>query len=225
VIVSMWMSRDLVTVGVDTPIVEAARLMARRRIRRLPVMAPAANGGRLVGIVTATDLLHAFPPDVNPFALHSAAAARSAVRVGELVHRELATVRPDEPVEAAATLMLERKVGGLPVVRDGHLVGLITESDLFRAFVSLFAAARRGLRVTFDASRCEHPFAVVAGLAAGQALEVRSLVLSRQDELPVCVVRVEGAGAQAFVDALWVAGHRVLNVLPVGPEDGSPGAP
>ncbi|MBS0395353.1 MAG: CBS domain-containing protein, partial [Proteobacteria bacterium] len=213
-IVSMWMTRELATVTAETPIVEAARLMARRRIRRLPVL---GSGGRLAGIVTATDLLHAFPPDVNPFAIHSAAAERSRLTVGEIAHAELATVRPDEPIEVAASLMRERKVGGLPVLRDGRLVGIITESDVFRAFVSLFAAGERGLRVTFDATRCAHPFQTVAELAAGRPLEVRSLVLSRQEDTPVAVVRVEGDGAQAFVDALWAAGHRVLHVLPVGP--------
>jgi acetoin utilization protein AcuB len=225
VIVSMWMTRELETVGPDTTIFEAARLMARHRIRRLPVVAPAAQGGRLVGIVTATDLLHAFPSNVNPFAIDAVATERTLTRVGELLGRELATVRPEEPIEAAAILMRDRKLGALPVVRDGRLVGLITESDLFRAFVSLFAAAERGLRVTFDASQCEHPFALVAALAADQPLTVRSLVLSRQEELPVCVVRVEGPGAQAFVDALWGAGHRVLNVLPVGPLQPGAGAP
>ena len=60
--------------------------------------------------------------------------------------------------------------------------------------------------MTFDVSKCEHPYAVVAALASGQPLEVCSLVLSRQDEQPVCVVRVEGPGAQAFVDGLWAAG-------------------
>ncbi len=224
-IVSMWMTRDVQTVSPDTPIVEAARLMASRRIRRLPVVAAGPGGERLLGIVTATDLLHAAPPDVNPFALHSAAASRSIVKVGELLHHEPTTIRPDEPVEAAAALMRARKVGGLPVVRDGRLVGLITESDVFRAFVSLFAATHRGLRVTFDASHCAHPFATVAALAVGQPLEVRSLVVSRQEDVPVCVVRVEGSGAQAFVDALWAAGHRVLNVLAVGPADGGPAKP
>lgn len=224
-IVSMWMTRDVQTVSPDASLVEAARLMARRRIRRLPVVEAGPAGDRLVGIVTATDLLHAFPADVNPFAIHAAAAAvDSVVRVGELVRRDVATVRPDEPIEAAAVLMRERKVGGLPVVRDGRLVGLITESDVFRAFVSLFAATQRGLRVTFDATKCAHPFAAVAALAANRPLEVRSLVLSRQDELPVCVVRVEGAGAEAFVDALWAAGHRVLNVIAVGPPPTAPGA-
>ena len=221
----MWMSRELATVGPQTPIAEAARLMAQRRIRRLPVVAPGPAGERLVGIVTATDLLHAFPPEVNPFALHAAAPAAGRGRVGELLHREVVTVRPDEPIEAAAALMCAQKVGGLPVLRDGRLVGLITESDVFRAFASLFAASRPGLRVTFDATGCEHPFAAVAALAAGRPLEVRSLVLSRQDERPVCVVRIEGAGAQDFVDALWGAGHRVLNVIAVGPAHPAPGAP
>jgi acetoin utilization protein AcuB len=222
VIVSMWMSRDVQTVSPDTLIVDAARLMARRHIRRLPVVTAGPGGDRLVGIVTSTDLMHAFPPDVNPFALHSAAAARSVVRVGEILHHELTTVRPDQPLEVAAELMRERKVGGLPVVRDGRLVGLISQSDVFRAFVSLFAAAHRGVRVTFDASHCDHPFAVVAALAVGQPLEVRSLILSRQEDLPVCVVTVEGAGAQAFVDSLWAAGHRVLHVLAVGPAPADP---
>jgi acetoin utilization protein AcuB len=221
----MWMTRSVQTVRPETPIVEAARLMARRRIRRLPVMTPASGGDHLVGMITATDLLHAFPSDVNPFAIHSAAADATKTRVGELVAHELVTVRPEEPIEAAAALMLERKVGGLPVVRDARLVGLITESDVFRAFVSLFAAAQPGLRVTFDATKCQHPFAVVAALAAGHPLEVRSLVLSLQDETPVCVVRVEGAGGRAFVDALWHAGHRVLNVLPVGPPEQPAAAP
>jgi len=214
-IVSMWMSRDVVSVAADTPIVEAAHLMARRRIRRLPIVAP--PGERLVGVVTATDLLHAYPPDVNPFAVDAGAPGRSLTRVGDLVRHEPVTVRPDDPIEAAAALMCERKVGGLPVVRDGHLVGVITESDVFRAFVSLFAAERAGLRVTFDASACAHPFAAVAALAADQPLEVKSLVLSCQHDVPVCVVRVEGAGGAAFVEALWRAGHRVLNVLAVGP--------
>ena len=211
----MWMSRDVVSVAADTPIVEAARLMARRRIRRLPVVAE--PGERLVGIVTATDLLHAYPPDVNPFAVDAGAPARALTRVGDLVRHEPVTVRPDDPIEVAAALMCERKVGGLPVVRDGHLVGVITESDVFRAFVSVFDADHEGLRVTFDASACPHPFAAVAALAAGLPLEVRSLVQSRQHELPVCVVRVEGAGGPAFVEALWRAGHRVLHVLAVGP--------
>jgi acetoin utilization protein AcuB len=197
------------------PVADAARLMARRGIRRLPVVA----GGRLLGIVTTTDLLHAFPSDVNPFAVDSTAADQTVTTVGELLGHAVVTVGPDEPIEAAAALMLARKVGGLPVLRDGRLVGLITESDVFRAFVSLFAASAPGLRVTFDAAKCGHPFAVVAALAAGRPLEVRSLVHSRQDELPVCVVRIEGPGAEAFVAALWDAGHRVLNVVAVGPVD------
>lgn len=220
-IVSMWMTRELLTVTPATPVAEAAALMARRRIRRLPVVTADGEHRRLAGIVTATDLWHAYPPDVNPFALH-AVPVRLTATVGEIAHRDPATVRPDEPIEVAASRMRERKVGGLPVVRDGHLVGLITESDLFRAFVSLFAAPRRGLRVTFDASHCPHPFAVVAALAAGRPVEIQSLVGSRQDDHPVCVVRIEGAGAEAFVEALWAAGHRVLHVLAVGP--GAPGA-
>jgi acetoin utilization protein AcuB len=67
-IVGMWMTRDLVTIGPDTPINEAAALMAQKRIRRLPVVEPHSQGPHLLGIVSAKNILHAFPSNVNPFA-------------------------------------------------------------------------------------------------------------------------------------------------------------
>ena len=78
-IVSMWMTRDLITIEPSTPITEAAFLMAVKRIRRLPVIEQHANTTHPVGIISATDILHAYPPEVNPFAILSRIAARVAV--------------------------------------------------------------------------------------------------------------------------------------------------
>jgi acetoin utilization protein AcuB len=216
-IVSMWMTRELATVGADTTVAEAAEIMRLRHIRRLVVVA-APGSDRLLGIVTVTDVLHAFPPDVNPFAADPSLAARTQTLVGALLRHEPVTVAPDDPIERAAELMRERKISGLPVVRDGRLVGLITASDIFRAFVSLFTGRERGLRVTFDASSCEHPFALIAQIAAGLEVEVRSFASASEHDHPVCVVHVEGPGAEAFVERLWSSHRRVLNVLPLGAE-------
>jgi acetoin utilization protein AcuB len=215
-IVSMWMSRELVTVMPETPVAEAATLMARRRIRRLPVVTEASQ--QLVGIITATDVLHAFPPDINPFAVDTGPAGRTLTHVSHLLRGEPLSIAPDAPIEDAAALMRERKIGGLPVVRGGRLVGLITESDIMRAFVSLFRSSGATVRITFDCSKCADPFRFIADLASAHQVTVTSLLRSRQHEVPVCVFRTEGAGVDGMVDALWKSGHRVLNVLASGAE-------
>jgi acetoin utilization protein AcuB len=213
VIVSMWMARDVVTVAPDVHVAEAAALMARHHIRRLPVVEPRGKQVRLLGMVSASDILHAFPPDVNPFAVESSQLRESPATTGEIMRREVETTRPDTPIEEAAALMCAHKVGALPVLRDDALVGLITESDIFRALVSLFAVPDLGARITFDMSKGEDVFSLIAQLAKRRHMKVLSLISAEQHGLPVCVVRVAGTNADRFLEDIWSSGHLVLNVL------------
>ncbi len=210
-IVSMWMTKNPVTVSLQTPIAEAAALMSRRRIRRLPVM-QSTNGFALAGILSATDILRAFPPDVNPLALPLNGDAKHRV-VEDIMHRNPFTTAPDEPVEEVARVMGAQKIGSLPVLREGRLVGLITESDIFRAFVSVFNTDSRGARITFDVSQGEDTFGLIARVAKERKVQVVSLIRSSQNDMPVCVVRITGAGVEEMLDDLWKSGHRVINVL------------
>lgn len=217
-IVSMWMTRDLVTVEPSTPITEAAALMALRRVRRLPVVEHRADGLHLVGIVSAKDVLHAFPPDINPFAVLVPEGRLAPATVAQIMSRQLHTTTPDTPVEEAASLMAEKKIGALPVVRGSRPVGLITESDIFRAFVSFFAPPQRGARITFDVSKGEDIFEWLSQSARRRNLRVLSLISSLQDGVPVCVARVAGQAADELLNDLWSSGHRVLNVIRYSPE-------
>jgi len=210
-IVSMWMTKNPVTVGCRTTIAEAAALMARRKIRRLPVMHDPVNPS-VAGILSATDVLRAFPPDVNPLAMEPNGAGHHVV-VEDIMHRDPVTTAPDEPIEEVARIMGTQKIGSLPVLRDGRLVGMITESDIFRAFVSVFNTDEPGARITFDVSRGEDIFSYVARFAADRHVKVVSVISSSQNDLPVCVVRITGAGVDEMLDDLWKSGHRVLNVL------------
>jgi acetoin utilization protein AcuB len=212
-IVGMWMTRDVVTATPDTPVARAAELMSRRGIRRLPVTVPGLHGPRLVGIVSATDIVRTYPPDVNPFAALVPDVAPRQGTVGEIMQHRPATTTPDTPVEAAAAIMRDLRVGALPVLRQDVLVGLITESDIFRAFVSLLASPAGGVRITFDTSRGEGVFSWVAQAAARRGLRVVSLLTAEQEGRPVCVVRIAGPAADEFLDDLWASGHHVLNVL------------
>jgi acetoin utilization protein AcuB len=213
-IVSMWMTRDLATIEPQTLISDAAALMAVKRVRRLPVVAPHADGPRLVGIVSAKDILHAFPPDVNPFAAAGSDGHPNPVTVAQIMSRHLHTAAPDTPIEEAATLMAQKKIGSLPVVREGKLVGLITESDIFRVFVTFFATPQGGARITFDLSEgSQDVFGFISRTALQRNVRVLSLITSRQESLPVCVVRIAGQAVEAFLDDIWNSGHRVLHVL------------
>jgi len=212
-IVSMWMTKDLVTIEPHTPISEAAALMAARRVRRLPVVEHRADGLHLAGIVSAKDILHAFPPDINPFAVLVPEGRLAPATAGQIMSRRLLTATPEMPIEEAAGLMAEKKIGALPVVRGSRPVGLITESDIFRAFASFFAPPQRGARITFDVSKGEDVFEWLGQSSRRRNVRVLSLIASQQDGVPVCVARIAGAATDEMLDEIWNSGHRVLNVI------------
>jgi acetoin utilization protein AcuB len=210
----MWMTRDLATIEPDTLIAEAAALMAAKRVRRLPVVMRHADGPRLAGIVSAKDILHAFPPDVNPFAVVGPDLRLNPATVAQIMSRRLHTAAPDMPIEEAAALMAEKKIGSLPVVHEGKLVGLITESDIFRVFVTFFTMSHGGARITFDLSQgSKDVFGFISRTALQRDVCVLSLITSHQESLPVCVVRISGAAVESFLKDIWDSGHRVLHVL------------
>jgi acetoin utilization protein AcuB len=212
-IVGMWMARNVATVQPGASITDAAALMAVKRVRQLPVVARQLEAERLVGIVTATDIYRVFPPDLNPFSPAARDALPSCVTVEAVMNMSPLTTGPEAPIEEVARVMRSRKIGALPVVREATLVGLITESDIFRAFVSLFDLPQGGARVTFDLSKGEDIFGLVAGIAKQRSVRVLGLNLFELDGRPVGVVRVAGREIEAFLDDLWKSKHPVLNVL------------
>lgn len=207
------MTRRLVTVPPGTPLTEAAALMARKRIRRLLVVDNEADGLRLLGIVSASDILHAFPPEVNPFAVITPEAKQAPATIRKIMNRDVRTTTPDTPIEEAAMVMCEEKVGALPVLQEKKLVGIITESDIFRALVGLFASRDAGARITFDVSKNEDIFNLVGQASQRHGVRVASLIWAQQEEQPVCVVRVAGGKVEDFLDEIWASGHLVLNVI------------
>ena len=127
-----WMSRDVITVDADTLLSEADALMAGHMIRRLPVL----DNGRLVGIVTYGDVRSARPSTAKSMNIWEMQFLLSQLVVAEIMSINPVTIIQDATVGEAAQLMLKHRVGGLPVVDTaGVLVGIITESDIFRLVV------------------------------------------------------------------------------------------
>lgn len=146
-LVREWMSTKPVTISSSASITEALRVMRQSQVRRLPVL----NEERtMVGIVSEKDLLYASPSPVTSLSIYEMHYLLTQLKVSELMTKEVITVTSDTALEEAARIMADLKLGGLPVVEDRRLVGIITETDIFKVFLELLGARDRGLRLTLE---------------------------------------------------------------------------
>jgi len=144
-LVSERMSRHPITIKQDVGIEEALKIMRDEKVRRLPVL---NRRGKLAGIVSEKDLLLASPSPATSLSIHEMHYLLSRMKVSEVMTKDVITVTEYTPLEEAARIMVDNKIGGLPVLRDGKLVGIITETDLFKIFIELLGAREPGVRVT-----------------------------------------------------------------------------
>jgi len=138
------MSHPVISVHPETSIHDALALFKKEHIRRAPVM----KDGKMVGIVSEKDLLNASPSPVSSLSVWEMNYLLSKVTVKHVMTKKVKTVDVNTPIEEAARIMADNKFGGLPVMRSGKVVGIITETDLFKVFLELMGARDKGIRVT-----------------------------------------------------------------------------
>ena len=138
------MSHPVISVHPETSIHDALALFKKEHIRRAPVM----KDGKMVGIVSEKDLLNASPSPVSSLSVWEMNYLLSKVTVKHVMTKKVKTVDINTPIEEAARIMADNKFGGLPVMRSGKVVGIITETDLFKVFLELMGARDKGIRVT-----------------------------------------------------------------------------
>lgn len=138
------MVRAVITVPPEMQVIEALSIMKQAKIRRTPVV----KDGVLVGIISDKDLLNASPPTTTSLSVWEINYLLSKITVREVMTKNVLTVTENTPIEEAACIMADNKLGGLPVVRGNQIVGIITETDLFKIFLELMGAREDGVRVT-----------------------------------------------------------------------------
>jgi acetoin utilization protein AcuB len=136
--------------------------------------------GRLVGIVSEKDLLYASPSPVTSLSVWEIHELLSKLKVDKVMTREVITVGEDTPLEEAARLMADRRIGGLPVMRDKTVVGIITETDIFKTFLAMLGGRRPGVRITVLTSSAKGTVAKIAAAIFGAGGDIVGLAL---DEL------------------------------------------
>ena len=138
------MRRPVITIRAEMPIQDALKLMHTEHIRRVPVV---DARGRLVGLVSEMDLLKASPSEATSLSIWEVHYLLSKITVERVMTREVITVTEQTPIEEAARIMADNEIGGLPVLRGRELVGIVTETDLFRVFLELLGAREAGIRL------------------------------------------------------------------------------
>ncbi|MDI6772791.1 MAG: CBS domain-containing protein [bacterium] len=202
------MSSPAITVETGTSLAEALGLMRRLEIRRLPVL----QRRRLVGIVTWTDLMRAQPSLVAGVDAEAAAAFLERTSVREIMSPTPMTIGPDAPIEAAAVIMRREKIGGLPVVEKRSLLGMVTESDIFEAFIDLTGLRQGGARLVVDLSGRVNAIAGLASIADGAGVPLDSLATYQQCDRRLAVLRVAVPYPLHLVEALTEGGFSVLHL-------------
>jgi acetoin utilization protein AcuB len=206
------MTKHPLTIAEDESLSAAHRYMEAQSVRHLPVV---NRAGAMVGLVTEDDLLRAEPSGATSLSVWEIHALLDRVRVKNVMVRKIITTTEETPIEEAAHLMLEHKIGCLPVLRDGALVGIITESDIFRTFMELFAARQKGLRITMSVPDREGELAQVAQAIANEGgyIAACGTFMSEDPTMWGLVFKVRNVDRTTLVEALsGIEGHKVLDI-------------
>jgi len=206
------MSSPVTTVTPDTPYQEALRLMRERKFRRLPVV---DADQKLVGIVSERDLLHASPSPATSLSVWEMNYLLSKLKVEQLMTSKVVVVSPDTPLEEAARLMVEHRLGGLPVVDpQRQVVGLITETDIFKAFVEMLGTGQPGVRLTLQVyggvGTLSKLTTAIAQLG-GNIVSVGTFDVDL-DGTASLLIEVVGVREEQLVEALEALGDHVVDV-------------
>lgn len=168
------MSAHPILCSPDTPVAEALDQMKKERIRRMPVV---DKHNKLVGIVSDKDLLQASPSPATSLSVWEITYLMSKIKVSDVMTKKVITISGDTPVEDAARIMVDNKIGGLPVVDDsGAVLGIITETDIFKTFIDILGARKSGVRVTTLVTDRKGQLAKITGDIAAAGGNIVALV-------------------------------------------------
>lgn len=206
------MTREVETISPEATLIDAIRVMSRRQIRRLVV----TDKGAVVGMVCYSDLANAFPEHINPFSPVAITRAVSAEQVRTIMSHPVITVGDEKPIEQAAQLMTEHRIASLPVTSGTKLVGIITESDIFRALTKVLSEGEDAVRITFDLTENENILSFLAAATCEYGVSLSSFITFHDNDRRFAFASVRGNRVQEFVDDLWKSGHRVVSVLRSG---------
>jgi acetoin utilization protein AcuB len=212
------MTPNPVTITEEASFQDALHLLKEKKIRRLPVL---SKGGSLVGIVVQKDLFSASPSSATSLSVFEVHYLLSKLKMKNVMTKRVVTVDDGCPLEEAARIMIDYKIGCLPILKEGKLVGIITETDIFKTFVEILGGREKGLRLTLDVTEKKGVLAAIASEIVkhnGNIISVATFS-GRDSTDRIITVKVADAPREALMKNLETACVKVLYALEVT-EDG-----
>lgn len=206
------MTRNPITITTDVTVSDALYTMRREKVRRLPVLDK--PHGKLVGIVTDKDLLNASPSAATSLSVWEINYLLARLTVAEVMTKHVTVVREDETIEDAARIMADNKIGSLPVIRGDTVVGIITDTDLFKIFIELFAAREKGVRVSMLMPATKGELAKITAAIADLGGNILALgtFLGDDPTNALCTIKVDDLTPDDLVAALEPLVQEIVDV-------------
>jgi len=202
-----YMAIDPVTVGPNDSVGDALELLKDHSIRRLPVV----SKGKLIGLVTNTDLIKASPSPATSLSIHEINYLYPKIKIKDIMTKDVVTIGPDEAIEEAAVLMREKKLGTLIVVDKNNLAGIITESDLFKAFIDVFNFDRPGIKIVVSFEDKIGELGKLTSLISSMDILIISLIITySKDGKAVITMRLKTDQKDPVVKELEKSGYEVI---------------
>jgi acetoin utilization protein AcuB len=205
------MSHPVINIHPEMPMQEALDLMRKEHVRRFPVV---DKHGRLVGIVSEKDLLNASPSDATSLSVFEINYLLQKITVEEIMTRSVITITEDTPLEDAARIMADNKIGGLPIVRGDKVFGIITETDLFKIFLELLGARERGVRlaalVPNEPEELSQLTKAIFNIG-GHVLAMGTFLGDSTENREICI-KVSGVDAQVLEEAIKPYVEKIIDI-------------
>ena len=202
------MTRNVITVSRDSSVLRVRNLLREKNINQVPVV----EGKKVVGVITDGDIRENSASPASTLSIHELNYLLSEMKAGDIMTRNPATVSPETPVEEAARILNERKIGCLPVVKNDELVGIITTCDMLNVLLEVMGVGTPSSRIELSIASDMGEICNIAGIVKGLGLSIISMVstLNRNDpETRFSVLRVNTDNILELCKALRSAGYKV----------------
>jgi acetoin utilization protein AcuB len=202
------MTRNVITVSRDSSVLRVRNLLREKNINQVPVV----EGKKVVGVITDGDIRENSASPASTLSIHELNYLLSEMKAGDIMTRNPATVSPETPVEEAARILNERKIGCLPVVKNDELVGIITTCDMLNVLLEVMGVGTPSSRIELSIASDMGEICNIAGIVKGLGLSIISMVstLNRNDPATrFSVLRVNTDDIRELCKALRSAGYKV----------------
>ncbi len=203
------MSRPPITIRESVGVDEALCLMHSEQVRRLPVV---DRRGKMVGIVSELDLLKVSPSPATSLRAFEIPYLLAKIKMKDVMTQDVITVTEDTPLEEAARMMADHRIGGMPVMRDDRVIGMITETDLFKTFLEMLGGREEGVRISLFVPHEEGMLAKITGRISDIGLNITALSTVKGEDPSTYLVTIrveEGADVDTLVAAMEEMGFEI----------------